>query len=72
MILSRKYKRPKMTAEEADAIIEKSRTEEPLQLEKGDIKAMILAAFIVFLPVILAVSGALGLLYWFIFYVWGA
>jgi len=70
MFLSKKHKRPKMTREEADAIIERSKTEEPLELEKGDIKAMILAAFIVFLPFVLAFSGALGLLYWFIFHVW--
>jgi len=66
-----KLKRPKMTRAEADAIIEKSKSEAPLELEKGDIKAMILAAIIVFLPFILVFSGVLGLLWWFIFHVWG-
>ena len=71
MFLPKKYKRPRMTRAEADAIIERSKTEEPLDLEKGDLKAMILAAFIVFLPFVLGISGAFAFLYWFIFNVWG-
>ena len=65
-------KRRKMTSEEADAIIERSKTEEPIELEKGDIPAMILAAIIVFLPFILALGTAMLILWWFIFSVWGA
>jgi len=60
-----------MTREDANNIIEKAKTEEPLELEKGDLKAMFLAAIIVFLPFILIFAGALGLLYWFIFNIWG-
>jgi len=71
MFLSRKLKRPKMTSEEMDAIIERAKTEPPLELEKGDLKAMIIAAFIVFFPFVLVFSGSLILIYWLIFYVWG-
>jgi len=60
-----------MTREEADAIIERSKSEPPLDLERGDLTAMILAAIIVFLPFILLISGAMGLLWWLIFRVWG-
>jgi len=67
----RKSQKRKMTAAEADAIFEKAKTEEPLELEKGDIPAMILAALIVFLPFILVLSGAMVFLWWFITSVWG-
>ena len=67
-----KLKRPKMTKEEANAIIERSKTEEPLDLEKGDLLAMILAALSVFLPFVLAIGGSLLLLWWLIFNVWGS
>jgi len=66
-----KLKRPKMTKEEANSIIERSKTEEPLELEKGDLLAMILAALGVFMPFILGISGSLLLLWWLIFNVWG-
>ncbi|MCL2603182.1 MAG: hypothetical protein FWD90_01730 [Defluviitaleaceae bacterium] len=69
MFLSKKFKRG-MTREQADAIIEKSRTEEPLELEKGDLPAMIIAAFVVFFPFVLVFCGILGFIYWFIFHVW--
>ena len=72
MFLSRKYKRPKMTREEADAIIERSKTEEPLELEKGDLLAIILAAFKVFLPFVLGMGGSLMLIWWLIFNVWAS
>lgn len=39
---------------------------EPLELEKGDFKAMIIAAFIVFSPIVLVLTGIVLLLY-FIF-----
>ena len=65
-----KLKRPKMTREEANAIIERSKTEEPLNLEKGDLLAMVLAAIKVFLPFVLAIGGSLIFLWWLIFHVW--
>ena len=65
-----KYKR-RMTRAEADAIIERAKTEEPLKVEKGDRLAMFLAALIVFVPVVLAIIGVLVFAWWFIFYVWG-
>jgi len=71
MLLSRKMKRTRMTLKEADAIIEKSKTEQPLELEKGDVKAIILAGVVVFVPFLMIVAGSLGFLYWFIFFVWG-
>jgi len=64
-------KRKKMTREEADAIIEKAKTEAPIELEKGDLPAMFFAALIVFVPFILLLGGAMIFLWWFIFYVWG-
>ena len=64
-------KRPRMTREEADAIIEKAKSEAPLELEKGDKLAMFLAALAVFLPFILVISGVFVLFWWLIFRVWG-
>ena len=66
-----KHKRRKMTREEADAIIERAKTEAPLELEKGDLLAMFLAALVVFVPVLLALAGAFAFLWWFIFFIWG-
>jgi len=66
-----KLKRKRMTSEEAKAIMEKAKTEAPLELEKGDLKAMLLAAIVVFLPFVLLLSGALGFLWWLILRVWG-
>jgi len=66
-----KLKRPRMTRAEAKAIIERSKTEEPLELEKNDLKAMFLAAIIVFLPFVLLISGALWLIWWLFFRVFG-
>jgi len=62
-----KLKRRKMTREEADAIIERSKSEAPLELEKGDLKAMILAALIVFVPFIMAFVVVFGLFWWLFF-----
>ena len=70
MLLPKKMKR-KFTRKDADEIIERSKTEAPLELEKGDIPAMILAAIMVFLPFVLALGGAMILLWLFIFFVWG-
>jgi len=55
----------------ADEIIERSKTEEPLELEKGDIPAMILAALIVFLPFVLAISGVMIVVGLLFIFVWG-
>ena len=63
-------KRHRMTRAEANDIIEKAKTEAPLELEKGDLLAMIIAAFVVFAPVLLAIIGSLVGVWWFIFYVW--
>ena len=70
MFLSKIWKRNKMTRAKANAIIEKSRDEAPLELEKNDIKAMIIAGLIVFVPFVLVLTGALYFVYWFIFNVW--
>jgi len=71
MFLSRKMKRNQMTREKANAILERTKTEAPLELEKNDLKAMILAAIIVFTPFVLIFAGALYFVWWFIFNVWG-
>jgi len=70
MLLSNKMRR-KFTRKEADEIIERAKTEAPLELEKGDIPAMILAALMVFVPFTLALGGGLLLLWVFIFFVLG-
>ena len=70
-MFSGKKKRSRMTREQADAIIEKAKTEEPLELEKGDKLAMFFAALIVFVPFVLLLSGVLVFVWWFIFHVWG-
>jgi len=67
----RKDQKRRRTRAEATEIIEKSLTEDPIELEKGDLPAIILAAIIVFMPFILAFGGALLLLWWLIFYVVG-
>jgi len=67
-----KLKRKRMTRQEADAIIARSKTEAPLELEKGDLLAMFLAALKVFLPFVAALSGVFIFVWWFIFYVWGS
>ena len=66
-----KYRRKRMTRAEANAVIEKAKYEAPLELEKGDIPAMILAALIVFVPFILVIAGTLGLIWFLIFVVIG-
>jgi len=64
-------KRKRMTAEEAQAIWERTKGEEPLELERNDLKAIILAALVVFIPFVLAFGGVLLLIWWFIMFVWG-
>ena len=66
MFLSRKLKK-RFTREDADAIIERSKTEAPLELEKGDLPAMLIAAFMVFAPFVLAFGGVFVLLWFLIF-----
>ena len=70
MLLPKRLKR-KFTRKDANEIIERSKTEAPLELEKGDIPAMVLAAIMVFLPFVLALSGVILLLWLLIFVVWG-
>jgi len=72
MFLSRVMKRNKMTRAQADAILERAKTEEPLELEKGDFTAMLIAAFIVFMPILLGIAAVLGFVYFFIFHIWAA
>jgi len=66
----RKDQKKRMTRQEADAILERARHEEPLELEKGDMTAIILAAFKVFIPIILLFAGGMALLMWLILGVW--
>lgn len=47
-------------------IEERARHEESLELEKGDIPAMIIAALMVFIPFLIFFCGALLLLWWFV------
>ena len=72
MLLSRMMRRRKMSRAQADAILERAKTEEPLELEKGDFTAMLIAAFIVFMPVLLGIAAVLGFLYFFVFHIWAA
>lgn len=64
-------RKERFTREDADAILERAKTEAPLDLEKGDIPAMFIAAVRVFLPFVLAICGTLLLVWFFIFYIWG-
>jgi len=65
MFLGKLKKR--FTREDADAIIERAKTEAPLELEKGDLPAMLIAAFLVFAPFVLAFAGVF-IIVWFIFF----
>jgi len=71
MLFLNSRKRKGMTREEADAIINKSKTEAPLELEKGDLPAILMAAFIVFVPFLLAFGAAFGIVWWLMFRVIG-
>ena len=68
MFLGKRKRR--YTSQDMDDILERAKTEEPLELEKGDKLAMFIAAVIVFLPAVLAIAGAMLLAWWFIFFVW--
>ena len=46
---------------DVDAVLKQARDEDSLELEKGDMKAMILAAFAVFMPFALLFVGGLAL-----------
>jgi len=70
MFLSKKQKRPRMTREEANAIIERAKTEDPLELEKGDKFAIYLAALRIFVPFVAALAGSVFVLWWLVFHVW--
>ena len=54
----------RLTREKADAIIERAKTEEPLELEKGDKLAMLFAGLLVFVPFALVLAGAMLLVMW--------
>ena len=60
MFFSR-YKRNKV---DADKILAKTKEEPPLELEKGDLKAIFIAAMLVLFPILLAFIGALLFIFW--------
>ncbi|MCL2286129.1 MAG: hypothetical protein FWC32_07150 [Firmicutes bacterium] len=60
MLFSR-YKREKL---DVNSVIEKTKQEPELELEKGDLMAIIIAAVIVILPVLLSFIGGVLLIYW--------
>ena len=45
-------------------ILERTKEEPALELEKGDLKAIIIAAFLVLFPVLLVFVGALFFVFW--------
>ena len=45
-------------------VLEETKTQAPLELEKNDLKAIIIAAFIVIFPILLVFVGVVALLYW--------
>ena len=49
---------------EAEKTLNRVKNEDELDLEKGDLKAIIIAAFITFVPVLLVFIVPLLLLYW--------
>ena len=59
MIFFRKRNKIKVTE-----TLERVKNEDRLELEKGDLKAIMIAALIVFGPVVLIFCGGMFLLYW--------
>lgn len=49
---------------EADEILERTKTEDGLDLEKGDVLAIFIAAFITLMPILLVLFASVGLIYW--------
>ena len=66
MLFEKKIKRVVDVDVEEDEL-EKRMEEEGVELEKKDRLAMILAAFIVFIPAVLLVLGFFALVIWFFF-----
>lgn len=44
--------------------LERAQNEAPLELERGDLKAIIIAALLAFIPIIVGLGGMMFLLYW--------
>jgi len=57
-----RFKRDKV---DVNRVLEKTKQEPELELEKGDLTAIIIAACIVILPVLLSFVGVVLLVYWF-------
>ena len=66
MLFEKKIKRV-VDVDVAEDELEKRMEEERVELEKKDRLAMILAAFIVFIPAVLLVLGFFALVIWFFF-----
>lgn len=66
MLFEKKIKRV-VDVDVAEDELEKRMQEEGVELEKKDRLAMILAAFIVFIPAVLLVLGFFALVIWFFF-----
>lgn len=66
MLFEKKIKRV-VDVEHAEEEFEKQMEEEGIELEKDDRKAMIIAAFLVFIPALLFVIGFFLLIIWFFF-----
>ncbi len=66
MLFEKKIKRV-VDVDVAEDELEKRMEEEGVELEKKDRLAMILAAFIVFIPAVLLVLGFFALVIWFFF-----
>ena len=66
MLFEKKVKRV-VDVDVAEDELEKRMEEEGVELEKKDRLAMILAAFIVFIPAVLLVLGFFALVIWFFF-----
>jgi len=48
----------------ADKVLAKTKEEPALELEKGDLKAIIIAAMLVLFPILLVFVGALLFIFW--------
>ena len=66
MLFEKKIKRV-VVVDVAEDELQKRMEEEGVELEKKDRLAMILAAFIVFIPAVLLVLGFFALVIWFFF-----
>jgi len=58
------FSKPGREKIDADGIIERTKNEPELELEKGDLKAIIIAAMVVMLPALVVFVSVVLFVYW--------